>query len=134
MAFVYTARSVNLCRWASDVGLGKHVFKLGVADDKAAAGAAILAGWAGETDWKLVAGREAEATEDEAIAHAAQRDKMIDPGLYPRIRGTTGLFRLTELAVLNAMLIGAAAADGPLQPKKPKPKDFGEHLLRHALD
>ena len=52
MPILYVARSSKLGRWASDVGLGKSIYKVGVAesDPKALAGA----GWAGETDWTIV--------------------------------------------------------------------------------
>ena len=48
MPVLFVARSVKLSRWASDVGLGKHVYKVGVTDDDPKTLAA--AGWAGETD------------------------------------------------------------------------------------
>jgi len=136
MSFVFAARSAALCKWAADVGLGKQVIKLGVAADKESAKAIVDAGWAGESDWKIVAAREAEATEDDVVARAVARDKQIDPNLYPRIKGTVGIFRVAETAVLNAMLLNAAmaSADAPLVATKPKPKDYGEYLLRHALD
>lgn len=52
MATIYVARSSKLSRWASDVGLGKHVYKVGVADGDPRPLAA--AGWAGESDWTIV--------------------------------------------------------------------------------
>ena len=33
MPVLFVARSVKLGRWASDVGLGKHVYKVGLAED-----------------------------------------------------------------------------------------------------
>jgi len=136
MSFVFAARSAALCKWAADVGLGKQVIKLGVAADKEEAKAVVQTGWAGESDWKILASREAETTQDEVIARVAARDKQIDPNLYPRIKGTVGIFRVTELAVLNAMLLNAAmaSADAPLVATKPKAKDYGEYLLRRAAD
>lgn len=136
MSFVFAARSAALCKWASDVGLGKQVIKLGVAADKEAATLVVQAGWAGENDWKILASREAETTEDEVIARVAVRDKQIDPDLYPRIKGTVGIFRVTEAAVMNAMLLNAAmaSADAPLVATKPKAKDYAEYLLRRAAD
>ena len=51
MGILYVARSAKLCRWASDVGLGKHVYKVGIAEGDPEPLAA--AGWAGETDWTI---------------------------------------------------------------------------------
>src|SRR5690348_11747401 len=47
MPVLFVARSVKLGRWGSDVGLGKHVYKVGVAEDDPKTVAA--AGWAGES-------------------------------------------------------------------------------------
>ena len=49
MQVLYIARSAKLCRWASDVGLGKHVYKVGIAEGDPKALAST--GWAGETDY-----------------------------------------------------------------------------------
>ena len=58
MPILYVARSAKLARWASDVGLGKHIYKLGISEDDPKALAA--AGWAGEADWKIVRRDEVE--------------------------------------------------------------------------
>ena len=94
MGVLYVARSAKLCRWASDVGLGKHVYKVGVTsgDPKALA----AAGWAGETDWTITRKQTVEdLSEEEALARLARKEKVIEPNLYPKLKGTNGVFRLT---------------------------------------
>lgn len=135
MAVIYVARSAALSDWASDVGLGKHVYKVGVAEDKEAAKAAIAAGWAGETDWKSLAMQEADTSEDRALERLAQREKIVDPAYYPRIKGATGIVRVTPAKVTNSLLVARsmeAGPDGPLGDIKPKAKDFAEYLIRNA--
>ena len=89
MPVLFVARSVKLGRWGSDVGQGKHVYKVGLADGDPKALAA--AGWAGESDWKIVKSREVEGlTEEEALARLARKERMLDPNLYPKLKGTQG--------------------------------------------
>lgn len=136
MAVVFVARSAALSDWASDVGLGKHVYKVGVADDKDAAKAAIAAGWAGETDWKPLAMQDADTTEEQAFERIARREKAVDPTYYPRIKGTPGLFRVTPARVTNSLLVARSLETGPDSPLgeiKPKAKDFAEYLIRNAV-
>jgi hypothetical protein len=132
MAEIYVARSVKLSKWASDVGLGKNVFKVGVADD---AKAAIAAGWAGETDWQLVKKEPADdVTEDVVIERLARKNKMIDPNYYPRIKGTLGMFRLTPEQVENHILIARAMVrEDELKAVKLKPVDYANFLIHNAL-
>lgn len=135
MALVYVARSAALTKWASDVGQGKHIFKLAVAGDEAEAKAAIAAGWGGETDWKLVQSKEAEGLDEEtAIARLTRREKVIDPTYYPRLKGTAGVFRITLTNVQNALLVAKAmTADEPLTDVKVKPKDIADYMIRNAI-
>ena len=97
MPVLFVARSAKLARWASDVGFGKHVYKVGVSDEDPKALAA--AGWAGETDWKIVRREEVEGlSEAEALERLARKEKPIDPKLYPKLKGASGVFRVARRA------------------------------------
>jgi hypothetical protein len=133
MGFVYVARSAKLGRWASDVGLGRHVYKVGIAEDDPKVLAAM--GWAGETDWAIIRKREAEdLSEAEALLRLARKEKMIDPNLYPKLKGAVGVFRLTAPRVENHILVTRAlAGEGARGEIKLKPSDFAEYLIHNAL-
>ena len=64
MGTIYVARSAGLGKWASDVGLSKHVYKLGYTEEEAKPFLAA-ATWCGETDWTLVGSRPAEGQDEE---------------------------------------------------------------------
>jgi hypothetical protein len=132
MAMLYVARSANLGRWASDVGLGKHVYKIGIAEDEPKALAA--AGWAGESDWKIVRQRAVEGlAEADMLTRLARRERMIDPGLYPKLKGAAGVFRLAAPQVENHMLVARALAGGSDRTEiKLKPSDFADYMIHNA--
>lgn len=131
MPSIYVARSVKTGKWASDVGLGKHVYKLGVGDDPKAASAA---GWAGETDWSIVKTEPVEGlTEDEAIDRLATKERMIDPNLYPKLKGARGVFRINPVKVENHIVVSRAlAGESELKALKLKPADFAAYLIHNA--
>jgi hypothetical protein len=135
MTLVYVARSAAFTKWASDVGLGKHVFKVGCAADKDELDAAIAAGWAGETDWKPVRTREAEtASEDAIFARLAAREKLVEPFYYPRLKGATGIFRVTLIHVERSILLQRAlTGESETAPIKAKPADIADYLIRVGL-
>ena len=111
MSEIYVARSPKLGKWASDVGLGKNFFKVGVADGDPKA--LVEAGWAGETDWALIKKQTVEGvTEAEVIERLARKNKMIDPTYYPRLKGALGIFRVTPEQVENHIMIARAMARG----------------------
>jgi hypothetical protein len=132
MPSIYVARSVKAGKWASDVGLSKHVYKLGVTsgDPKAAA----AAGWAGETDWSIVVAEPVEGLEeDEAIERVAAKERMIDPNLYPKLKGARGVFRVNPVKVENHIVVGRAlAGESDLKALKLKPADFAAYLIANA--
>jgi hypothetical protein len=132
MATIYVARSVKTGKWASDVGLGKHVYKLGVTDDDPKTVAD--SGWAGETDWSIVKAEPIEnLDEDEAIDSLAAKERMIDPNLYPKLKGARGVFRLNETKVENHLVVARAlAGESDLKALKLKPADFAAYLIANV--
>jgi hypothetical protein len=133
MPVLFVARSVKLSRWGSDVGLGKHVYKVGVADGDPKTLAAT--GWAGESDWKIVRTRDVEGlSEEEAVERLARKERMIDPNLYPKLKGTAGVFRLRAEQVENHILVSRAlAGDSDRVELKLKPADFADYLIHNAM-
>src|SRR5271169_7262492 len=133
MGILYVARSVKLGRWASDVGLGKNVYKVGVADGDPKALAA--AGWAGETDWAIVRKTAVEGlSEEEALDQLGRKEKMIDPNLYPKLKGATGVFRLTPARVENHIIVTRAlAGQSDRVEVRLKPADYADYLIHNTL-
>jgi hypothetical protein len=133
MSILYVARSVKLGRWASDVGLGKNVYKVGVAEDDPKALAAT--GWAGETDWIIIRKQAVEAlSEEQALDHLGRKEKMIDPNLYPKLKGAAGVFRLTPARVENHIMVTRALAGQSDRAEiKLKPADFADYLIHNTL-
>jgi hypothetical protein len=133
MSVIFVARSARLARWASDVGLGKHVFKIGVAEGDPRPLA--VAGWAGETDWTILRRRPVDdLTEDEAFLRLARNEKMVDPKLYPKLKGAVGVFRLTQARVENHIIVTRAlAGDSDRADLKLKLTDFADYLIHNAL-
>jgi hypothetical protein len=132
MSTIYVARSVKLSRWGSDVGLGKHVYKVGVCDDDPKTHA--TAGWAGETDWTIIKKEELDGLDESAaIERLAAKERMIEPRLYPKLKGALGVFRLTETKVENSMIVARALAGGSDKIAfKLKPADFAAYLINNA--
>jgi hypothetical protein len=131
MEQIYVARSVKAGKWGSDVGLGKHVYKVGIADDPKAVAAA---GWAGESDWSIVKSEPVEGlSEDAAIERLAVKERMIDPNLYPKLKGARGVFRINPVKVENHIVVSRAlAGESDLKALKLKPEDFAAYLIHNA--
>ncbi|HEV8680766.1 MAG TPA: hypothetical protein VGQ90_15425 [Stellaceae bacterium] len=133
MPVLYVARSAKLGRWASDVGLGKHTYKIGVSDGDPKALAD--AGWAGEADWKIIRRDEVEGlSEAEAIERLGRKEKIIDPNLYPKLKGAAGVYRVSAQHVENHILVSRAlAGSSDRLDLKLKPADFAAYLVHNVL-
>ena len=132
MATIYAASSKANQTWAADVGLGKNLYKLGVVEDQTPEEA--LAGFAGQTDWVVLASEETDIAEADALERLGRKEKAVDPNYYPKLRGAQGLFKVNPVAVENSMLV-ALALDGREPPKnfKVKPADIGRYLIANAV-
>ncbi|MBV9686911.1 MAG: hypothetical protein JO096_06845 [Alphaproteobacteria bacterium] len=132
MPTLYVARSPKLGRWASDVGLGKNIYKVGVTEGDPRELAA--AGWAGETDWTIVRKASIESLhETDALDRLARKEKMIDPNLYPKLKGAVGVFRLTPSRVENHIVVTRAlAGQSDRDEIKLKPTDYADYLIHNS--
>jgi hypothetical protein len=133
LAILYVARSSRLCRWASDVGLGKNIYKVGIAEDDPKSLAA--SGWAGESDWTVTRKQAVEGlSEEEALEKLARKEKMVEPRLYPKLKGAVGVFRLTPAQVENHIIVKRAlAGESDRVEIKLRPTDFADYLIHQAL-
>lgn len=132
MPTLFVARSAKLSDWASDVGLSKHIFKVGVTDEPVAD--LVARGWAGETDWTLVKKQDGvELEEEAALQRLAGREKLVDPTYYPRLKGATGIFKVSPDNVTRHILLGRAlAGESERAPVKIKVGDFATYLMKNA--
>ena len=135
MTVLYIAISKNLAGWAADVGLTKHVYKLGVAEGSADDAIKALNddGFAGESDWRLLKQEEVDGlAEADAIERLAKREKMVDPNYYPKIRGAVGIFKIKIGNVANHLLVKRALAGDEQKLDKVKIADIAAYLIQNA--
>ncbi len=136
MPAAYVAMSPTQQEWGEGVGISKHLYKLGLADGngKAAATAAVEAlnasSHAGQTDWELIGTQDVAETDEAAlITKMADRQKMVDPTYYPKIKGVRGIFRVNIRNVEAHHVIKSTTEGKIAKVPKLKPKDIAEYLL-----
>jgi hypothetical protein len=136
MPTIYVAASKDLGKWGADVGISKHLYKLGVAEGSAEEAVAALnaSSFAGQSDWKLVKKQEVvEALSYEAaLARLERKEKALDPNYYPRLRGTSGIFRVKPVNVENHILVAQALAGREPKLDKLTPADIAQYLITLA--
>lgn len=137
MSILFVARSPGLQDWASDVGLTKHVYRLGVAEADVEAEIARLnaekfAGW---SDWLAMRQRKIEGEADEAALRArlAAKEKVVDPTYYPKLRGAEGLFKIKTMNVEHSLFVKRTLAGKENATAKVKPNDIADYMLDNAL-
>ncbi|HEY4136232.1 MAG TPA: hypothetical protein VGO34_13580 [Alphaproteobacteria bacterium] len=136
MPVVFVATSKSLSLWGADVGLTKSLYAIGVHDDTAEAGIEAMnhEGHGGQSDWKLLKKQKVDEAELETmVERLATREKQVDPGLYPKIRGARGIFKVKPENVENHIFIKKAlASDTELRAVKVKPVDIADYLIAKA--
>lgn len=136
MGYVFVARSGALSDWGSDVGLGKHLFKLGYAEDSAEAAVKEMAAanHGGVADWTLVRKEQVPDGDETALVdRLARKEKMLEAALYPRLKGATGVFKVKIANVEKHLLMRQALDNQALTAPKPKATDFAAYLITNAL-
>lgn len=137
MALIYVAASKALQEWGSDVGISKHIYKMGLADDpkadmaKAMNDEQVL----GQTDWKIIAKRDVPEAADEAemLERLAVRLKMIDPNYYPKLKGARSVFKVNPLDAETHYVLKQTMNGEQPHVKKLKPADIGNYLIENAI-
>ncbi len=136
MTILYVATSKIFSAWAADVGLGKHVYKVGVvggsADD--ALKALNVESCAGANDWRLLKTQTVDGVDEaEIVDRLAKKEKVVDPNYYPRLRGAVGVFRVKVGNVANHLLVKQTLAGEGETVDKVKPPDIAAYLIQNAL-
>jgi hypothetical protein len=132
---IYVARSKTLSQWGYDVGQSKHIYKVGYTEEPVKE--VIAAGWAGAIDWVLVKKLDdvKGMTEDEIVTRLANRAKMIDPRLNPRLKDAIGIFKVVPTQVENNLLVSRAlAGEGELKTAKIGHAEIAAYLIAGALE
>lgn len=135
MATIYVATSKGLANWGSDVGLTKHIYKVGIADGTAESAVKDLndARYAGQDDWKLARKRDGvEAGEATILARVAAKEKAVDPAYYPRLKNTAGIFKLKVANVESQLLVEQALKGEDPHLVKVRSADIALYLLNLA--
>lgn len=134
MPIVYVARSQSLQKWGAEVGLTKHLFKIGVAGGKAEALKVLNdAACAGERDWKLIAQEPVDAADEGAlIGRVGAKEKLVDPNLYPRLKGERGIVKIKPENVANHLMVKKALAGEEDIAIKVTPDVIGGYLIANA--
>jgi hypothetical protein len=141
MPAAYVAMSPTQQEWGEGVGISKYLYKIGVADGdgKAAATAAVdalnEAKHAGQSDWQLIGTQDiADGDEDALIAKMADRQKMIDPTYYPKLKGVRGIFKVNIRNVEAHHVIKRTMEGKTAKVPRLKPADVAAYLLSATAD
>ena len=136
MPQIYVASSKELGKWGADVGISKHLYKLGVVEGGAEEAVAALnqSAHAGQSDWKLVKKQAIDGlSEETALERLQRKEKLVDPNYYPRIRGASGIFRVKPVNVENHILVAQALEGREPKLDKLKPTDIAQYLITIAV-
>ena len=133
MALIFVAHSKTIALWGGDVGLGKNLFLVGLADTAEEVSAFLAGKPCGAEDWVMVKQQECGHEDQPAILDKlAIKEKRVDPALYPRLRGLTGLFKVKLESVENHMMVKKALEGLHDTTVKLKNPDIALYLIHNA--
>ena len=132
MFSVYIAFSPVLQEWGSDVGIGKHLYKVGLtdADPNAAVQDLNAETYAGQKDWQLAGAKPADDLDEAGyLARLSERQKVIDPFYYPKIKGAKDIVKLDQRKVEANFVIKRTMEGRDSKVPKLKPADMADFIL-----
>jgi hypothetical protein len=134
MATLYIASSKGLANWGSDVGLTKHIYKVGVTDGTAEAAIEELnaSQHAGQNDWRVAKKVAVDIDEATALARVAAKEKVVDGTYYPRIKNAPGIFKVKPANVESQLLVQQALKGEDPHVVKVKTADIVGYLIAMA--
>lgn len=135
MSTLYVATSKGLAGWGSDVGLTKHIYKVGISDQPAEGVIKDLndTAYAGQSDWRLAKKQDGvDVDEPTMLARVAAKEKAVDPAYYPRLKNTAGIFKVKIANVENQLLMQQALKGEDPHLVKVKTADIALYLLNLA--
>ncbi len=136
MSVVFVAMSVAMQEWGADVGVSKHLYRVGLTDGEAQDAVQNMCdeSYAGHTDWQLAGSRDGEDLDEETLLQrAAERQKTLDPLYYPRIKGAKDIVKLDQRKIEANIVIKKTMEGKDSKVPKLKPADMAEFLLDSVL-
>ncbi len=136
MPTIFVASSLTMQEWGSDAGISKHLYRVGITDDdtKAAVDEMNAETYAGQKDWVLCGNRDIEGWDDaRLLARLAERQKVVDPLYYPKIKGAKDIVRVDQRKVEANMVIKQTMEGRASKVPKLKPKDIADYIVDSVL-
>lgn len=132
MSTLYIAMSPLMQEWGDEVGISKYLYKVGVTEDAAKDAVAELnaEGYAGHKDWELIGERTVDAMDAAGLAaRLGERQKVIDPLYYPRLKGAKDIVKIDRRKVEANVVIKRTMEGRDSKVPKLKPADMAAYIM-----
>lgn len=136
MSTIFVASSATMQEWGNDAGISKHLYRVGLTDDdvKAAVDEMNAEGYAGQKDWVLAGSRAVEGVDPAGwLARLADRQKVVDPLYYPKIKGAKDIVRIDQRKVEANIVIKQTMEGRSSKVPKLKPADIADYIVSSVL-
>ena len=136
MSSIYVAFSPAMQEWGSDVGISKHLYKVGFTDDEPKDAVQGLNDdvYAGQQDWQLAGSKVLEGLDKLALlGRIAERQKVIDPLYYPKIKGAKDIVKLEQRKVEANLVIKRTMEGRDSKVPKLKPVDMADYIIESLI-
>lgn len=135
MPTIFVASSSTMQEWGNDAGISKHLYRVGLTDGdvKAAVEEMNAETYAGQKDWVLAGSRAVDIEADGFLARLNDRQKVVDPLYYPKIKGAKDIVRIDQRKVEANIVIKRTMEGRDSKVPKLKPKDIADYIIDSVL-